>query len=216
LLKWPAGEVHPRPVMGNELFFKPANHIGYGAINEVLVHDRLIKLCPFDAEELDVGAVKKAPRRLANHQEPKHGRNRLIRRDDHFRRRETLLGAAIIGFQNVWGDGGWKILRLEPNTVEIVERCRCHGLDVEGPIPMATLLIENALVLHRGDASARADADVDASLVPDRRRIRGPDRDDRHIGAVQRVFGNGQRWRGHDVAIGLDVSKLSQQLIRDR
>ena len=98
-------------------------------------------------------------------QEADHGRYRLIRGADHLGRRETLLEASLVGFEDIGSQGGCKVLRFESDEVEVGSAAD-SWLDIEWAISMTSFFIQDPLVLRRRYASARADADVDPAFVP--------------------------------------------------
>ncbi len=167
------------------------------------------------AQELGIGTRQPIGRQFANDQHAENGWQRLFIAQHHLRRGQFLLVAALVGRQHVARHQGRQVLLLKAQPVEVGQLRVLHGLHIERTITVTPPLIQDALVLRRGQPTARPPTHMDATLVACRRRIAGPDGDHGHFATLQLTLLHQQGRRRHDVAVGFDVCQLSQQFVAD-
>ncbi|MFN8559108.1 MAG: hypothetical protein U0531_17810 [Dehalococcoidia bacterium] len=109
LLKRAARQVNVRAVVRHHLLIYAAQHLGQHAVKRLLIDDRVVKLVAGDAQELQIGAGQKVARSRSKHEHTKHGRNRLVDRDDHLGRRKPLVIVAVIGGEDIPCEGAGQV-----------------------------------------------------------------------------------------------------------
>ena len=198
-----------------ELFLQPADLVGHSAVNDLLVCHGLGQIAAGDAQELRVSPADPVRRGAPARQQAQHRRHRLGFGQDQLGGSQLLLQRAVVGQQHIAGDQRGQVLLLEAQPVDLLQGGASHGLHVEGPVTVPTSLVEDALILRRGQPPPGAPAHMDAPLVAHGRRVARPDRDHRMVGASEAPLLYQQGGRRHDVAVGLDVGKAAQQVVGD-
>jgi hypothetical protein len=112
-------------------------------------------------------------------------------------------------------EGRGQVLVLEAPPIEVGEPRRRHRPGIEWPIPVASFLAQDSLVLGVGDSLAGPGADVDAPLVLVWRGVARPHGHDGHLRAAKGHLRDGQCGGRDDVPVRLDVGQLQQELIGD-
>ena len=210
------GNVDRRSVVRDQLVLQTTDERLERSIEQAFIHYRGAQLHAGDAQELHVGTGKVVARVSPQDQDPAERRPRIVGGSDHLHGREALYGAPVVIRQRRRIHGARQIFLFEVTHVQIRETCPRGRMRIEGTFAKAALLVQDPLVLQVCDGTPRPHTDPGPATIANRRRVGRLDRYHRELVSRQLVLADGQCRGRHDVAVGLDVGELPQQLIRDR
>ena len=208
-------DLHRRADVAAHQRLQVPDRVRNGALETRAVDDGVRAVGSGETQELHVGARQEVHRAAAEHQHAEHGGGRVGRPRDHLRRGQPLLQRAVVAGEHVGVERAGQIEVLESRQVEVGERGPAHRARVEGRVPVAALLVEDALFLGVGQRPPGPHPYPDAPPEPHRRRVGGRDGHHRDVGPAERAFADGHHRRGQNVAVRLAVGELQEQGVVD-